>query len=179
MNPLSLAITKALAYTENGGKPSVKNEKKGKTGELKSLFQFEPSTWKQYAKEITGQDNVPLTPENEAAVTFGKVDQWVQKYQKEGKTPQQIATAIGSEWNSGNPNPNVAGAGVNKKYGVKYDTPGYAKKVADYTTQFLSATQPKEGIAMSQPKIPTTGLIQPQAPEPQIGEQTTAGILNA
>lgn len=135
---LSMAITKALAYTENGGKPSVEGEKAGKTGEVKSIFQFEPTTWKEYSKQVTGQDNLPVTPANESVVALGKVSQWVKKFQDEGKNPQQIATAIGSLWNSGNPNPNVAGKGVNKKYNVKYDTPGYAKKVADYTDQFLN-----------------------------------------
>lgn len=135
---LTLAITKALAYTENGGKPDINNEQQGKSGEMKSIFQFLPATWKEYSKQVTGQDNLPLTPVNEAAVVGGKVNQWVEQFSKEGKSPEQIASAIGSLWNSGHTDPNIEGSGINKE-GVKYDAPGYAKKVAKYTQQFLSS----------------------------------------
>lgn len=179
MNPLALAITKALAYTENGGKPSLNNEKAGKSGELKSIFQFEPATWKVYSKQVTGNDNLSLTPENEAAVAYGKVSQWVQQFTKEGKNPQQVATAIGSLWNSGNSDPNVAGTGVNKS-GVKFDAPAYAKKVADYTTQFLGDTETKPMLASAQTGM-TPGMLpqQKNIPDPQLGGRTSSGFINA
>lgn len=135
---LTNAITKALAYTENGGHPDANNTKAGKTGELKSIFQFEPSTWKTYSKEVTGQSDTPITPEAEAYVVHQKVADWVKKGKLAGKSDDQIAAEIGSEWNSGNPNAYQQNhVGVNKKYGVKYDTPGYSKKVVDYTNEFL------------------------------------------
>lgn len=135
INKLTLAITKALAYTENGGKPG--ESKAGGSGELKSMFQFLPETWKSDAKAITGDENLPVTPENEIKVVTGKVNQWVQEKKAEGKDDATIAKEIGSEWNSGNPNAYKENLkGVNKE-GVAYDTPKYADKVANYTKEFL------------------------------------------
>lgn len=134
---LTLAILKALAYTENGGKPDLKNTKAGASGELKSVFQFLPETWKRQSKEVTGQDNLEATPDNEALVAKGVISPIVEKGLSEGKSPDEIATEVGSFWNSGK----ITGAkqglmGTNKK-GVKYDVPAYAKKVVSYTNQFM------------------------------------------
>lgn len=143
LNKLALAITKALAYTENGGHVSLDSLKAGKSGEMKSIFQFLPSTWKRQSKEITGKDNLPLTPENEAAVAYGVISPLVEKGIKEGKHPDEIATEIGSFWNSGRTDGAKKGLiGTNKK-GVKYDVPAYAKKVVDYTNQFLNQPEQK------------------------------------
>lgn len=184
---LSLAITKGLAYTENGGAPSANKTKAGKSGELKSIFQFLPATWKEYSKEITGQDNLPLTAANEAEVVNGKVSKWVDEFSKEGKNPTQIATAVGSLWNSGNADPNVAGSGTNKE-GVKFNAPAYAKKVATYANQFLPAaiqhlkTNPGL-IASTTPatvSTPMMGMLpQQNSPQPQLGLPTAPGALNA
>lgn len=123
----ALIYTKALALTENGGK--IGEPKAGKTGEMKSIFQYTPNTWKAYSKEITGKE-LPLTKENEVLVTHQKVQKWVD----EGKTGEQIA----SMWNAGPGKPNAYKEnwkGVNKKYGVAYDTPAYAKKFMAYATK--------------------------------------------
>lgn len=144
---LSLAITKALAYTENGGEPSTSSEKAGKSGELKSIFQFLPATWKADAKEVTGNENLPLTPANEALVAHGIVSKQVDTGLAAGKTPDTIAKEVASSWNAGNPNAykeNVKG--VNKE-GVSYDTPAYADKVSSYTKQFLSDIDDGQQIA--------------------------------
>lgn len=153
LDHLSLAITKALAYTENGGKPSVKGEKKGKSGELKSLFQYEPATWKAYSKAITGDANLPLTPANEALVTYGVVSKQVQKGLSEGKRPDEIATEVGSTWNSGDPQGASKGLMGTNREGVRYDVPAYAKKVVSYTNQFLGEPSPaqRQEVATSQP----------------------------
>ena len=34
------AVTKGIAYTENGGMPDINNLRAGPTGEMKSIFQF-------------------------------------------------------------------------------------------------------------------------------------------
>ena len=127
----TLAIVKAIAYAENGGKP--KEIKAGKTGEMKSIFQFTPDTWKHYAKQISGDENLQMTPENESLVTYHKVGEWIKK----GYNTEQIA----SMWNAGEHRPDAYKQnwkGINKKYGVAYDTPAYAKKVSDYAKQFES-----------------------------------------
>lgn len=128
---LADSITKALAYTENNGKPNVEHPHAGKTGELKSIFQFTPQTWHAYAKEAMGGDDVELTPDNETYVVRHKVLKWID----EGKTVSEIA----SIWNAGNPNAYKQGhKGINKKYGVAYDTPAYSKKVLDFSKQFYN-----------------------------------------
>ena len=154
---LTLAIVKALAYTENGGAPSVEKEKAGQSGELKSMFQFEPETWKAYSKQITGQENLPITPQNEAVVVAGKVNSWL----KQGYNTMQIA----SLWNSGTPDGYKDNVGINKE-GVKYNTPEYAKKVQNYTDEFI--TQAGKHLAQNQtlPQNPqTTPVSAPMNPQ--------------
>jgi hypothetical protein len=182
INPLALAITKALAYTENGGKPDVKNTKAGKSGELKSVWQFLPETWKRDSKEITGHDNVPATPENEAAVVYGKVSKWVMEKQKEGKDTDTIAKEIGSEWNSGNPNAYAENKVGTNNEGIKYNVPEYANKVANYTKKFISSPQASKNPGMISSSTPihtqNPGMLNNE-PDPQIGAPIQSGFLNA
>lgn len=164
LNPEAAAITKALAYTENGGKLDINNPSAGKTGEMKSIFQFEPATWKAYAKQASGDENLPMTPENESLVTYSKVHDWLNK----GYTVPQIA----SMWNagpgeheaySGKFSDGSSSVGVNKKYGVKYDVPGYAKKVEGYVKQFSqSPQQPSTQPQASSSVKPTTQVPVPK-----------------
>lgn len=127
-NPQADAVFKALAYTENGGKPG--EPKAGKTGEMKSTFQFTPDTWKLYSKQVAGQE-LPLTPEHEAYVVHKKVSDWL----AQGYAPQQIA----SMWNAGERRPNAykeGHRGINKKYGVAFDTPAYVSKFDKFLGEF-------------------------------------------
>lgn len=157
MNPQAAAIVKALAYTENGGAPNMSNPTAGQTGEMKSIFQFEPGTWKAYAKQASGNPNLPLTPENESLVAYSKVDDWLKK----GYSTSQIA----SMWNAGEGESNAwegkfsdgsSSQGTNEKYGVKYDVPGYAQKVSSYAKQFLGEvlSRNQQGTPTSQAQSP-------------------------
>jgi len=135
---LALLITKALAYTENGGKPDVHNLSAGKSGEMKSMFQFLPSTWRLYAKQELGDANAPLTPENEALVVHKKVSDWVDHLSNEGVSQDEIPLKVASMWNAGESKPDAykeGWKGTNSK-GVSYDTPAYANKVASYVKEF-------------------------------------------
>jgi len=139
------AITKAIAYKENGGKVDLDNPVAGKTGEMKSIFQFLPSTWENYAGEILGDKKAPLNKDNETYVVNEKVKKWL----RDGKTAKQIA----SMWNAGTGEPDAyegtfkvttkthkAGdpsKGILKKSGVAYDVPKYAQDVEDYSKQFF------------------------------------------
>lgn len=124
---LANSIVKAIAYQENGGKPNVNNLSAGKSGEMKSIFQFEPATWKADSTAIFGKAT-PLTPDNETYVMKQKVLKWID----EGKNVEEMA----SIHNSGNPDAYKENhKGVNK-YGVRYDTPAYASGVANYAKQF-------------------------------------------
>ncbi len=143
MNEESLvadSIVKALAYTENGGAPNLSNPSAGKTGEMKSIFQFTPNTWKQYSKETFGRDNVPMNADTETYVANSKVTSWLKK----GHTASEIA----SMWNAGEGRPNAYKEnhkGINKQYGIAYDTPSYAKKVVDYSRKFYGESKQKAG----------------------------------
>lgn len=165
MNPEIAKIVKALALTENGGKVDTSNPKAGQSGEMKSIFQFTPGTWKMYSKEISGQDNLPMNAQNEAAVVYGKVQQWLDS----GLSPQEIA----STWNSGKPDAYLQDYKGTNKYGVQYDTPGYVKKFDGYlktieapkqssTPSQTAPTSPTSAPAMTAPAIPSAPT--PQAP---------------
>ena len=124
----AMVIAKAIALAENGGKLTYNKLKTGKSGEMKSIFQFTPGTWKLYSKQILGKEE-PLNNENELKVVHGKVQKWLD----DGYNTEQIA----SMWNAGEQRPDAYKEnwrGTNK-YGVKYDTPAYAKKVSNYATQ--------------------------------------------
>ena len=158
-NPLVNSIVKALAYTENGGKPDISNPLAGQTGEMKSIFQFEPATWKADAGKILGNPNAPLTADNETYVVQQKVGNWIKK----GYNANQIA----SMWNAGVGEPDAytgkfsdgsSSQGVNKQYGVKYDVPGYAKKVVNYAKQFYNQSSSKQG-QNQQPAISPTPQV--------------------
>lgn len=171
------AIVKALGYAENGGKPNLNNLQAGKTGELKSIFQFTPDTWKNYAQQELGDANAELTPDNETFVVSKRVEKWID----EGKTARQIA----SIWNAGqgepdaytgkfsNGNPSV---GINKKYGVKFDVPSYANKVLNYSKQFYEEGQSQPQQPQKSPEtqkalqsvLSTVKNTQTKQPQPQV-----------
>ena len=147
---LADAITKAIAYTENGGKLNIGNPQAGKSGEMKSIFQFTPNTWKLYAKQTLGDEKAPLNADNETQVVKTKVLKWLD----EGKTTSEIA----SMWNAGESKPDAYKTnhvGVNK-YGVKYDTPQYAANVLNYAKKFYqekSTTQPQQQSLADMPVL--------------------------
>lgn len=144
LEKIAKAVTKGIAYTENGGKVDLANPVKGKTGEMRSIFQFEPATWKLLAKKYLNDENAPMNADTESFVTYNDV---LGKLKK-GMTIRQVA----SSWNAGNGEPDAytgkfsdgsPSAGTNKKYGVKFDVPGYANKVLDYSKKFLTDEQAK------------------------------------
>lgn len=126
---LANAITKAIAYQENGGKLDLNKLSAGQSGEMKSIFQFTPETWKLYSKQVYGKE-MPLNNDNETYVVKQKVRKWMD----EGRTAREI----GSMWNAGEARPDAYKEnwkGVNK-HGVAYDTPKYAEGVLKYSKQF-------------------------------------------
>lgn len=142
---LALAITKAIGLTENGGTPDLQHLQAGKSGEMKSIFQFTPATWKNYAQQIAGNPNLPLTPDNETRVVAGKVEKWLQ----EGYKPEQIF----SMWNAGTGEPDAytgkfsdgqPSVGKNK-YGVHYDVPSYVLSGMKHLKQVQPEIQMKMG----------------------------------
>ena len=108
------ALALAIRQVESGGVA-----KTGASGELRSLYQFMPSTWKTLAKKHLGSEDANLTRENENRVAYNEIVY----YKKQGKTPAEIA----SIWNSGKPTWK-GNVGINKQ-GVRFDTPAYVRKV--------------------------------------------------
>ena len=163
-NPaLVAAITKSLAYTENGGAPNLSDPSAGKSGEMASIFQFEPGTWKNYSQQVFGNDTTPMNNDTETAVVMNKVQNWLQQ----GLTPQQIF----SSWNAGPGEPNAytgkfsdgsSSTGTNK-YGVKYSVPQYVDTAMKYLSEF--GPQLSSQLAMSQ-STPTSPQVAgaPQTP---------------
>lgn len=166
---LANAVTKALAYTENGGAPNLDNPSAGKTGEAKSIFQFTPATWRNDAKEVLGSPSVPLSADAETYVVNEKVKKWLQ----EGKSVKQIA----SMWNAGQGEPDAytgqfsdgsPSVGVNKAYGVKFNVPQYADKVEKFTQEFAQNSQPSQE---EQPQDAQAGT--PSIPEGNTSDPST------
>lgn len=135
-------FAKAIRQVETGNRPVA-----GASGELPSRYQFMPATWKAEAKRILGDENAPLTLENENKVAYTRIKEWKDK----GYRADQVA----SMWNSGSPDWKGK-VGVNSA-GVKYDVPSYVAKVgAEYQKlKGMSETQnitPPAEVAVEQPK---------------------------
>lgn len=166
---LTYAITRALAYQENGGKLDLNNLKAGKSGELKSIFQFTPDTWKKDAGDILGDPNAPINPDNETKVVTEKVGKWIDQ----GYTAKQIA----SMWNAGVGEPNAysgkfsngkSSVGTNK-YGANFNVPNYADNVVNYAKKFYKAGSQSntnnQKVVQQTPNTPPVAMIQP-TPQP-------------
>lgn len=169
VNPAVVAaLVKAWGYNENGGQPDVSNPQTGKTGELKSIFQFEPGTWQEDSQETFGK-SVPLTPDNETAVAFKMVNKWL----GEGYTPEQVFSMI----NAGPGEPNAytgkfsngaPSVGTNQKYGVKFNVPAYVNHGMTYFNHFIqneptqSSMGPQMASNIQTPNQPIQASQQPQ-----------------
>lgn len=146
LDPDVLRLAKSIRQVETGNRPV-----QGASGELASRYQFMPGTWKGEAKRILGDENAPLTLENENKVAYTRI-----KEKKDaGWKPDQIA----SWWNSGGPD--YAGkVGVNKM-GVKYDVPGYVNKVKGAYENLKQAEGKTEGVqeVSAQPEQKKQGIL--------------------
>jgi len=175
------AIVKAIGYAENGGKPDTSKLKAGKTGELKSIFQFTPSTWRGYSKEVFGKE-MPLTPDNETYVVSNKVSKWLDK----GWDTKQIASA----WNAGEGEKDAhtgkfsdgsPSRSINKKYNVRFDVPSYASKVDSYATSFLKGDnqQAKPTSNTSNPMDTIKQLLQISSSKGEMAQapKQTGGLM--
>lgn len=149
-------LTKAIRQVESNKNPTAR----GASGEF-GYYQFMPSTWAETTKKYKGAP-VPIeqaTPELQNEVAYRQVKEW----KDAGYNPGQIA----SMWNAGASKPNAykeGWRGVNE-YGVEYDTPAYAEKVA---REYQAIKQGTAGgvqrgvIPAAQAAAPE---IQPQAPK--------------
>lgn len=144
LDPQIVALAKAIRHVESGGNFDAR----GGSGEIGG-YQYTPDTWKGAASKYG--INVPLeqaTRQQQNEVTYKRLKEW----KDSGKNVGQIA----SMWNAGEGRPNAYKEnwkGVNQ-FGVAYDTPSYARKVAtayqDMKTQMVPA-QPTEPEPAKEP----------------------------
>ena len=116
-------LAKAIRQVESGNRAVTPREGSQLGGA--SRYQYTHDTWRGVAAKYLGDENAPLSLENENKATYMRIKDW----KDQGYNPGQIA----SMWNAGEGKPNAHlenWRGVNQ-YGVEYDTPGYAKKVAE------------------------------------------------
>ena len=130
-------IADSIKRVESGGDYNAK----GKSGEF-GAYQFMPRTWNAWSNEyLKSQGKQPMsllpTPANQDAVATWKIEQ----LQKQGYTPDQIA----SIWNSGSPE--YAGKVGTNSQGVKYNVPGYVKKV---TSNLMSGSPARKIVKLTQ-----------------------------
>ncbi len=122
LDPQALNLAKAIRRAETGTSTDPYNAK-GASGET-GAYQFMPDTWKQWSKQYLGQEDAPLSIENQNRVAYSRI----KELKDQGMNPAQIA----SMWNSGKAEAYKQGLkGTNAK-GVEYDVPAYVQKVSQY-----------------------------------------------
>lgn len=137
LDPKIVNAAKAIRQVESRGN----FQEKGASGEY-GAYQFTPDTWNGASKKYLGQ-NVDLfsaTPDQQNEVAYKRIADW----ENQGYDLGQVA----SMWNAGEGRPNAYEEnfrGVNKQ-GVSYDTPAYAKKVAETYHQIKGTTPPQQQI---------------------------------
>jgi len=129
-------LAKAIRQRESGGNFNAV----GDAGTSKGGYQWQPATWKAHAKEILGNENAEMTPENQNAVAYGVI----LKDKQKGLNPAQIA----AKWNSGEPDgwENKRGVTTIKGQKIKYDVPAYVKEVTDTYHSLKQASVPKAPV---------------------------------
>lgn len=160
LDPQVVNLAKSIRTVESGGNFQAQ----GKSGEYGG-YQFTEPTWNATAKKHGV--NVPLkqaTPEQQNEVAYKQLKEWKDSGYNVGE--------IASMWNSGKPDNYLNNhVGIND-HGVSYNTPEYAKKVAETyqqlkgqapQTQQNNAYNPKPFSSGSNPfLVDTSG--QPQSP---------------
>lgn len=173
-------LAKAIRQRESGGNYSAT----GDAGTSKGGYQFQSGTWKQYAKEVLGDSNAEMTPQNQNAVAYGKIKKW----KDDGKNAAQIAAmwnageGIGDNWQNHKGDTKINGQVIH------YDTPQYVKDVTDLYQQEKSKTAPQQiqstetDTKQEQPKkdlLQKTGdVVNAILPGKQVGDSigTLAGL---
>lgn len=120
-DPDVINLSKAIFQRESGGDFNAV----GDAGTSHGAGQWQPGTWKQQAKNVLGDENAPMTPDNQKAV----IQVTVAQRKAAGLNPAQIA----AEWNSGKSQgwENHVGTTTINGQQIHYDTPKYVKDVTE------------------------------------------------
>ena len=131
----ALALTKAIRQQESGGNYNASGDAGTSTG----AYQYQPNTWKQYVGQILGDQNAPMTPENQNAVTYGMVKTW----KDSGMGPAEIA----AKWNSGSNTgwENKVGTTNINGQAIDYNVPQYVQGVVNNFKQIYPQVQQQYG----------------------------------
>lgn len=149
LNPTAVTLAKAIRQVESGGNYNAI----GDSGTSKGAYQFNSSNYEDWAKQY-GLNPSDFSPTNQDKVAYARINDLLGK----GYTQSQVA----SIWNSGNPDPTVAGSGHNDALGVDYDVPAYVNKVKQaYLQQANQPSTTPQSIPTAQAQTPA----QNQPPE--------------
>lgn len=131
----ALALTKAIRQHESGGNYSASGDNATSTG----AYQFQAPTWKSYSKQILGDENAQMTPENQNAVAYGMIKTW----KDQGLGPAQIA----AKWNSGSETgwENKVGTTTRNGKDLSYNVPQYVSSVVSNFKQIYPQVQQQYG----------------------------------
>lgn len=168
LDPQAVNLAKAIRQTESGGDFSAQ----GKSGEY-GAYQYTEPTWQ--TDSAAAGVNVPLaqaTPEQQNEVAYKKI----KSLKDQGLNVGQIA----STWNSRKPDAYLDSGykGTNAK-GVQYDTPAYAKSVAQAYQTIKNGGQ--VGVDPENPSSIAAPQQQPEgaevtATQPNLGDKLAARL---
>lgn len=164
LDPQLVNLAKSLRQVESAGNFQAQ----GKSGEY-GAYQFMPTTWQATAPKYGV--TVPLqqaTPEQQNEVAYKQLAEWKQEH------PDWNVGNFASAWNAGPGKPDAYqqnNIGTNSQ-GVQYDTPAYAKKVAEAYQQIKNQssgggyTPPTTDTQVQQSNAPNIGYTPPAPPTP-------------
>lgn len=156
LDPTAQTLTQAIAMQEGGGTllpytAASGDEPNDPSGTAGGRYQFTSATWKNYAQQVLGNANAPMTPENQNQVAYTKIKSWLDA----GNTPAQAA----SMWNAGEGAPDAWKPGTQQAHG---NTPQYVKNVQKFAQQLSSGnSQSSNSQGSSAGQIPQTSLVVP------------------
>lgn len=134
-DPDVIALSKAIFQHESGGDFNAV----GDAGTSHGAGQWQPETWKAQAKDVLGDENAQMTPDNQKAV----IQVSIAKDKASGLNPAQIA----AKWNSGKPDgwENKIGTTTINGQQIKYNVPQYVKSVTDLYHQYKGSSSQSAG----------------------------------
>lgn len=134
-DPDVIALSKAIFQHESGGDFNAV----GDAGTSHGAGQWQPETWKAQAKDVLGDENAQMTPDNQKAV----IQVSIAKDKASGLNPAQIA----ARWNSGKPDgwENKIGTTTINGQQIKYNVPQYVKSVTDLYHQYKGSSSQSAG----------------------------------
>lgn len=160
-DPDVINLAKAISQRESGGNFNAV----GDAGTSHGFAQWQTPTWKAQAKDVLGNENAEMTPDNQKAV----LQVTIAKRKAAGLNPAQIA----AEWNSGKSTgwENHVGTTTINGQKIHYDTPKYVKDVTELYQQYKGQSGTPTGQPM-QAGQSGGGLPQaPSAPRPLLSAQ--------